>query len=75
MCVVAGGRGVLMLWLRLSLSPRACWCCCRRLPACLLALKMLGSPDKRYVCLGPASGFSDHYGACGLLHASQCQLV
>jgi hypothetical protein len=27
---------------------------------------MMGSPDKRYVCLGPASGFSDHYGACPL---------
>lgn len=25
-------------------------------------LQMLGSPDKRYMCLGPASGFSDHYG-------------
>lgn len=25
--------------------------------------QMLGSPDKRYVCLGPASGFGDHYGA------------
>lgn len=23
---------------------------------------MLGSQDKRYICLGPASGFGDHYG-------------
>lgn len=29
----------------------------------LLSLQMLGSKDKRYVCLGPASGFADHYGA------------
>jgi hypothetical protein len=33
--------------------------------------QMFGSPDKRFICLGPAAGFSDHYGelralACGL---------
>jgi hypothetical protein len=24
--------------------------------------QMFGSPDKRFICLGPAAGFSDHYG-------------
>jgi hypothetical protein len=28
----------------------------------LLLLQMFGSPDKRFICLGPAAGFSDHYG-------------
>jgi len=33
------------------------------LSCCVGAAQMLGSKDKRYVCLGPASGFADHYGA------------
>ncbi|WIA31163.1 hypothetical protein OEZ86_001173 [Tetradesmus obliquus] len=29
---------------------------------CRKTWQMFGSPDKRFVCLGPAAGFSDHYG-------------
>ena len=25
-------------------------------------LQMFGSPDKRFICLGPSSGFGSHYG-------------
>jgi hypothetical protein len=32
----------------------------------LLLLQMFGSPEKRFICLGPAAGFSDHYGEPGL---------
>jgi hypothetical protein len=29
---------------------------------------MLGARDKKYICLGPASGFADHYGEPGPPH-------
>lgn len=58
----------------LPISPRAklhcgCSCCCSltlhhgTAAAPDVLLQMFGSPDKRFVCLGPCSGFSDHYGA------------
>ncbi|WIA11187.1 hypothetical protein OEZ85_011317 [Tetradesmus obliquus] len=34
---------------------------------CRKTWQMFGSPDKRFVCLGPAAGFSDHYGHFDIL--------
>lgn len=34
--------------------------------SCLL-VQMFGSPNKKFVCLGPSSGFSDHYGHFDIL--------
>lgn len=41
---------------------------------CRKTWQMLGSKDKRYVCLGPASGFADHYGHFDILMGKRVEV-